>query len=102
MFSRMHGARLACSGKITNMDLQKVTKTVLYSMFLPDALDSVEDETDVIRSVWTYKGIQNGSSLHIENIAIILANNQHPLRCIDFRRTDRVDVKTFLLLAMAI
>ena len=32
---RMHGARLACSGKITNMDLQKVTKTVLYSMFLP-------------------------------------------------------------------
>ncbi len=64
-----------------------------------DALDSIEDETDVIRSVWTYKGIQNGSSLHIENIAIILANNQHPLRCIDFRRTDRVDVKNISLIS---
>ena len=29
----------------------------------------------------------------MENIAIVLANNAHPIRCIDLRRTDRVDVK---------
>lgn len=57
------------------------------------ALNTICAETvDVIRSGWTKAGIQNGSSIHMENIAIILENNQHPIRCIDLRRTDRTEI----------
>lgn len=61
------------------------------------ALASISGETDVIRGQWTRRGIQNGSSLHMENIAVVLADNQHVLRCIDLRRTDRVEVKNVTL-----
>lgn len=64
-----------------------------------EALESISEETDVIRGKWTYKGIQNGSSLHMENIAVVLADNQHALRCVDLRRTDRVEVKNLSLVA---
>lgn len=62
-----------------------------------DALSKISKETDVIRGKWTEHGIQNGSSLHIENIAVVLADNQHQIRCLDFRRTDRVEVKNITL-----
>ena len=56
---------------------------------------------DVLRGAWTKKGIQNGSGLYLENLAIFLANNQHAVRCIDLRRTDRVELKNITLLAYA-
>lgn len=64
------------------------------------ALESIgEESVDVIRNAWRYAGIQNGTSLNIENLAVILANNQHPIRCIDLRRTDRVEVKNISLIS---
>lgn len=64
------------------------------------ALNTIHtDSVDVIRGTWTGAGIQNGSSLHMENIAIILANNSHPIRCVDLRRTDRVEVKNLSLIS---
>ncbi|MBQ6706662.1 MAG: hypothetical protein IJN07_04045 [Clostridia bacterium] len=58
------------------------------------AFDSVQDEqVDVIRSSWTSRGIQNGASLRLENLAIILDNNRHKVRCVDLRRTDRAECK---------
>lgn len=62
------------------------------------ALAGIDEETDVIRGKWTEFGIQNGSSLHMENIAVVLADNQHKIRCIDLRRTDRVEVKNVSLI----
>ena len=65
-----------------------------------DALNTIKTESvDVIRSTWTDAGIQNGSSLHMENIAIVLANNSRPIRGIDLRRTDRVEVKNISLIS---
>lgn len=64
------------------------------------ALNTIKSESvDVIRGRWTDRGIQNGSSLNMENIAVVLANNSHPIRCIDLRRTDRVDIKNISLLS---
>lgn len=59
----------------------------------------ITESVDVIRGSWTEYGIQNGSSLHMENIAVVLANNSHCIRCIDLRRTDRVDVKNISLIS---
>lgn len=64
-----------------------------------EALNSISEETDVIRGQWTEAGIQNGSSLCMENIAVVLANNEHPIRCIDLRRTDRVECKNISLIS---
>lgn len=65
-----------------------------------NALSSIKNiSVDVLRSAWTKKGIQNGSSLHMENIAIVLASNSHPVRCIDLRRCDRVDLKNISLIS---
>jgi hypothetical protein len=65
-----------------------------------DALNSIEGESvDVLRGCWTDLGIQNGSSLNMENIAVILANNRYPIRCVDLRRTDRVEVKNVSLIS---
>lgn len=64
------------------------------------ALSAVNEiSVDVIRGAWTSAGIQNGSSLNMENIAVILANNAHPIRCIDLRRTDRVEIKNISLIS---
>lgn len=63
------------------------------------ALEEIDGEADVIRGKWTGQGIQNGSSLRMENIAVILADNQHEIRCIDLRRTDRVEVKNITLVS---
>lgn len=65
-----------------------------------EALNTIGDTpVDVLRSTWTPKGIQNGSNLNLENLAVVLANNQHPIRCIDLRRTDRVEVKNVSLIS---
>lgn len=64
-----------------------------------EALDSITGETDVIRGQWTKAGIQNGSSLRMENIAVVLADNQHKIRCIDLRRTDRPELKNITLIS---
>lgn len=63
------------------------------------ALKKSKKETDVFRSQWTEKGIQNGSSLYMENIAVVLADNQHKIRCIDLRRTDRPELKNITLVS---
>lgn len=65
----------------------------------PQALEENPDGADVIRGQWTSMGAQNGSSLHLENISVILANNQHKIRCIDLRRSDRVEVKNVTLVS---
>lgn len=62
-----------------------------------EALKGIKNKTDVFRSQWTDAGIQNGSSLYMENIAVVLANNQHKFRCIDLRRTDRPELKNITL-----
>ncbi len=66
-----------------------------------EALESIPggESADVLRSAWTDKGIQNGASLSLEKLVIILANNQHAIRCVDLRRTDRVEVKDMVLLS---
>ncbi len=64
-----------------------------------NALNSINGECDVIRGGWSTKGVQNGSSLHMENIAVVLANNNHAIRCIDLRRCDRVEVKNITLIS---
>ena len=58
-----------------------------------------EDGGDVIRGEWSAKGIQNGSSLKLENVALVLANNSHAVRCIDLRRVDRVEMKNISMLS---
>lgn len=63
------------------------------------ALEENEEHVDVIRGKWTDAGIQNGSSLHMENISVVLANNQHKIRCVDLRRTDRADIKNVTLVS---
>lgn len=65
------------------------------------ALDEISDdkEFDVIRGQWTYAGIQNGSSLDMRNIAVVLDDNQHRLRCIDLRRVDRPEIKNVTLVS---
>lgn len=63
------------------------------------ALEESAVGVDVIRSQWTPMGAQNGSSLCIENLSVVLANNCHKIRCIDFRRTDRVEVKNVTLVS---
>lgn len=63
------------------------------------AMNSTSEECDVIRGQWTGAGIQNGSSLHMENIAVVLADNQHKIRCIDLRRSDRVELKNITLVS---
>jgi len=65
----------------------------------PEALSRAEGETDVIRSGWGERGIQNGASLYLENVAIVLADNQHAIRCVDLRRTDRVEVRNLSMIA---
>lgn len=67
-----------------------------------EALDTISEETDVIRGRWTEKGIQNGASLCMENIAIVLANNQHRIRCVDLRRSDRVELKNVSLIGYGV
>ncbi len=66
-----------------------------------EALEELDGDmsADVMRSEWTKRGIQNGASLNIENIVIILANNQHAVRCVDLRRTDRAEVKNMVLIS---
>lgn len=66
-----------------------------------EALSSIDGETDVIRGRWTEVGIQNGSSLHMENISVFLANNSHKIRCVDLRRTDRVEIINATLVSYA-
>lgn len=64
-----------------------------------EALKKIKKEADVLRGRWTTAGIQNGSSLYMENISVVLANNQHNIRCIDLRRTDRPELKNITLVS---
>lgn len=64
-----------------------------------EALDGLERDGSVIRGRWTFHGLQNGSALHMENIAVVLADNQHRVRCIDLRRSDRVELKNITLVS---
>ena len=61
--------------------------------------DTYGESVDVLRSSWTERGIQNGASLRLENLAVILDNNRHRVRCVDLRRTDRAECKNLTLVA---
>lgn len=58
-----------------------------------EALDSIDGETDVIRTTWTSKGMSNGSLLNIENLTVSISHNQKPIRAIDLRRCDRPELR---------
>lgn len=58
-----------------------------------EALDSIDGETDVIRTTWTKKGMSSGSLLYMENITVSLSHNQKAIRAIDLRRCDRPELK---------
>ncbi len=79
---------------------QKSWKNGVVIYVSQEALKSIgkEESADVIRGTWSDAGVQNGSSLQMKNISVVLADNQHRVRCIDLRRTDRVDVKNVTLL----
>lgn len=56
-------------------------------------------EASVVRGGWTEAGIQNGSSLRMENLAVALANNAQAVRCVDLRRTDRAEIKNLTMIS---
>lgn len=63
-------------------------------------LDGIGDDgVDVLRTTWRACGLGSGAALRLENFHIALAHNQKPIRCIDFRRCDRVEVKNVRLTA---
>ena len=67
-----------------------------------EALDTVgEGEYDVIRTKWAKWGILNGTILRLENIQVFLSHNQTPIRCIDLRRCDRIEMKNVRVLSYA-
>ncbi len=90
---------ITITGQNHEYGFQKDFKNGVVFYVSSDALNSTDSETDVIRGKWTSQGIQNGSSLHIENLAIILANNEHAIRCVDLRRTDRVEIKNMTMIS---
>ena len=58
------------------------------------ALDSIGDgEYSVIRTQWAERGLYSGALLKMENISLILAHNQKPVRGMDLRRCDRLELK---------
>ena len=62
------------------------------------ALDMIESgEYSVLRTEWKSLGVYSGGVLRLENIIMTLAHNQKPLRCIDLRRCDRVEMKNVKL-----
>lgn len=86
-------------GESSEYGLQKSFDNGVVLYVSADALNGSETETDVIRGQWTACGCQNGSALYMENIAVVLANNQHKIRCIDLRRTDRPELKNINLIS---
>ena len=59
-----------------------------------EALSKIDDgEFSVLRTQWNDRGIFSGAMLKMENITIVLAHNQKPVRCIDLRRCDRLEMK---------
>ena len=90
---------IALTGENHEYGFQKRFDNGVVWVVSREALDAIETETDVLRGRWTSAGIQNGSSLRLENIAVVLADNQHAIRCVDLRRTDRVEVKNLSLAA---
>ena len=95
---RMH-REIQIKGQNHEYGFQKQYRNGVVLYVSDEALCKICDETDVLRGAWSLNGIQNGSSLNLENVAIVLANNQHPLRCIDLRRVDRVEAKNISLIS---
>lgn len=63
-----------------------------------DALNSIEGgEYSVLRTQWKERGLYSGGVLKLENIVMTLAHNQKPIRCVDLRRCDRVEMKNVRL-----
>ena len=71
------------------------------TLYVNDAAFDSEsgEQPGVLRNTWTSRGIQNGASLRLENLALVLDNNRHKVRCIDLRRTDRAECKNITLIA---
>lgn len=65
-----------------------------------NANDPAKNPPDVIRTTWLPKGISAGSALVLENIRISLSHNKKPIRCVDLRRCDRIEVKNLKLSAI--
>lgn len=65
-----------------------------------EALEAGAGESvDVIRSSWSEKGILNGNCLTLRNMAVVLYDNRHAVRCVDFRRTDSAQAENLMLIA---
>lgn len=63
-----------------------------------EALNMIgEGEYSVFRTEWKSRGLYSGAVLKLENIVIALFHNQKPVRCIDLRRCDRVEMKNVKL-----
>ena len=63
-----------------------------------EALDTIEcGEYSVLRTEWKEHGIYSGGVLKLENITLTLTHNQKPIRCVDLRRCDRVEMKNVRL-----
>ena len=63
-----------------------------------EALDKISDgEYSVIRTKWSKAAVFGGTILNIENLQLVLAHNQKPVRGIDLRRCDRADIKNVRL-----
>lgn len=67
-----------------------------------DALDKIDKgEYSVLRTAWKDYGLYSGGVLKLENITMTLAHNKKPVRCIDLRRCDRVEMKNIRVLGQA-
>ena len=77
------------------------TKTLSVRFYVSEnALSKVGDgEYSVMRTQWFNKGILSGNTLKLENFAVCLSHNQTPIRCIDLRRCDRIEMKNVKLSA---
>ena len=98
-FPRAH-REIAVVGQNNEYGFQKRYDNGVVFYVSDEAMSTLgEDGGDVIRGEWSPKGIQNGSNLNITNLAIILANNTHAIRCMDLRRVDRVELKNVTMLS---
>ncbi len=64
----------------------------------PKAWDTAGDGVpSVLRGAWSKVASQNCSGLRLQNISVFVCDAQHPVRCIDCRWTDAVEVRNMRL-----
>lgn len=99
VFPRVH-REIAVIGQNHEYGFQRSFRNGVVFYVSAAALEGADGgAASVMRGAWTEAGIQNGSSLRLENVAVVLANNAHAVRCVDLRRTDRVEVKNVTMIS---